>query len=82
MLMVMKEMFMASIVTTAGKKQLFSVLWLRCLFVQAFIPQGDSFLVQIVVLVQRFVGSLLAGERPTHGHVGHIEEINDTMLIL
>ena len=55
MLMVMKEMSMASIVTTAGRNNLFLVLWLRCFSVQAVIPQGDSFLVQIVVLVRRFV---------------------------
>ena len=46
---------MASIVATAGRNNLLSVLWLRCLSVQAFIPQGDRFLVQIVVLVSRFV---------------------------
>ena len=53
MLMVMNEMSMAFIVATAGQNKFISVLWLRCLSVQAFIPQG--FLVQIVVLVLRFV---------------------------
>ena len=55
MLTAMNKMFMASIVATAGQNKFISVLWLRCLSVQAFIPQGDSFLVQNVVLVRRFV---------------------------
>ena len=55
MLMVMNEISMASIVATAGQNNFVLVLWLRCLSPQAFIPKVDGCLVQIVVLVQRFV---------------------------
>ena len=47
MLTVMKETFGASIVATAGWNKLFSVLWLRCLSVQAFIPVDVGTLVTL-----------------------------------
>ena len=55
MLTVMNEMSVASIVATAGRNSLFSVLWLRCLSVQAFMPQWDSFCSPNYRSVRRFV---------------------------
>ena len=55
MLTVMEGMSMASFAATAGRSNLFSVLLLRCLSVQAFIPQGDSFCRSNYSSVRRFV---------------------------
>ena len=75
----MNEMSTASIVATAGQNNFISVFWLRCLSVQAFIPQGDSFCSPNCSSCLEIHGSFLAEERPIRGHVGHIKEINDTI---
>ena len=83
MLTVMNEMSMASIVATAGKSNFISVLWFRCLSVQAPKPKlytsERQFFSPNCSSCSKVCGSLLARERPTRGHVGHIEEIHDTI---
>ena len=73
MLTVMNEMSMASIVDTAGQNNCISVLWLRCLSVQAFRRHADSFLLQIVVLVRRFVALYWQRSGPDVGTLATLE---------